>query len=153
MRVWTASAPNRALVNSGGASDCQSDASCPPLLSAGLQNSAVHGDAIMANFFGSLSQPRRVNHGIVTAFLQRRRQISNHHLGAAAAGKYSVGNENVQYGCPCVQVCHSCGDIESKGKGPRSETGSLAPGESLPVLPVRTKPLARRAPPRGWGGG
>ena len=34
-RVWTAFAPTRALVNSGGASDFQSDASCPLLPSAG----------------------------------------------------------------------------------------------------------------------
>ena len=59
-------------------------------------NVAVDIDAIMAKLFSSLPQLRRVDHGIVTALLQRCRQISDNNLGAAATGKYSVGDENIQ---------------------------------------------------------
>jgi hypothetical protein len=52
----------------------------------------------------------------LTTYLPAGRQISHHNFGAAATGKDSVRDENVQKRCPCLHVCHSRGDIESKGE-------------------------------------
>ena len=55
-----------------------------------------HLDANGGKFFSRPAQGRGINHGKITTFGQCRTQISHHNLGAAAARKDSVGNENVQ---------------------------------------------------------